>query len=208
MEEMFFEYGQKETDYLCSKDKRLAAVIRQTGHVYRRVMPDLYQALVHAIIGQQISAKANETIWNRVEKGLNGVSPDKIEALKAEEIQRFGISMRKANYIKQATHKITSGELSLEQLYDMSDDEVCSRLTSLAGIGQWTAEMLMLFSMQRPNILSFNDLAIIRGMKMVYHHRQITREKFERYRRRLSPYCSVASLYFWTVAGRQGEIVV
>ena len=71
----------------------------------------------------------------------------------------------------------------------------------IQGIGVWTAEMILLFCMQRPNVLSFGDLAIQRGMRMVYHHRKIDRKLFEKYRRRLSPYCSVASLYFWAVAG-------
>ena len=74
-------------------------------------------------------------------------------------------------------------------------------LSALDGIGIWTAEMLMLFSMQRPDILSFGDLAILRGMRMLYHHRKITRELFEKYRRRYSPYGSVASLYLWAIAG-------
>ena len=83
----------------------------------------------------------------------------------------------------------------------MSDQEAIEALSSLNGIGVWTAEMILLFCMQRPNILSYGDLAIQRGMRMVYHHRKIDRKLFEKYRRRLSPYCSVASLYFWAVAG-------
>ena len=83
----------------------------------------------------------------------------------------------------------------------MPDDEAIKALSSLNGIGVWTAEMILLFCMQRPNILSYGDLAIHRGMRMVYHHRKIDRKLFEKYRRRLSPYCSVASLYFWAVAG-------
>lgn len=83
----------------------------------------------------------------------------------------------------------------------MSDDEVCARLSSLKGLGVWSAEMLMLFSMQRPDILSFGDLAIQRGLRMIYHHRKIERKLFEKYRRRFSPYNSVASLDIWAVAG-------
>ncbi len=203
MEEQYFQYTEKETNYLKSKDKRLAEVIDKVGKIERRVIPDLYTALVHSIVGQQISSKAHQTIWTRMQDTLGGITPDKIAVMSAEDVQRFGISLRKAHYIKDITDKIMSGEFPLEPLYTMTDEEVCRRLCSLHGIGTWTAEMLMLFSMQRPNILSFNDLAIIRGMKIVYHHRKITRELFERYRRRLTPYCSVASLYFWAVAGGQ-----
>ena len=83
----------------------------------------------------------------------------------------------------------------------MSDDEAIAALSSLKGVGVWTAEMILLFCLQRPNIFSYGDLAILRGMRMVYHHRSIDKALFEKYRRRLSPYCSVASLYFWAVAG-------
>ncbi len=203
MEEQYFQYGEEEISYLKSRDKRLAEVIDRVGMVKRRVIPDLYAALVHSIVGQQISSKAHETIWRRMLGALGSITPEKIENMTLEEVQQFGLSFRKAGYIKNATHKIATGEFPLEPLYSMSDEEVCDRLSSLEGVGKWTAEMLMLFSMQRPNIISFNDLAIIRGMNIVYHHRKMTRDMFERHRRRLSPYCSVASLYFWKVAGGQ-----
>ncbi len=83
----------------------------------------------------------------------------------------------------------------------MSDADAIAALCALPGIGVWTAEMILLFCLQRPDILSFGDLAILRGMRMVYRHRSISRELFEKYRRRLSPCGSVASLYFWAVAG-------
>ena len=83
----------------------------------------------------------------------------------------------------------------------MSDEEAVRRLASLKGIGVWTAEMILLFCLQRPDIFSYDDLAILRGLRMVYHHRKIDRKLFEKYRRRFSPCCSVASLYLWAVAG-------
>ena len=185
--ENFFQYGETEIAYLKQADKRLAEVIDRIGRVERRVIPDLFAALVHSIVGQQISTKAHETIWRRIEN--------------AEELQGFGITFKKAAYIRNATRKVMDGTFDIQALYTMSDDEVCARLSELNGIGVWSAEMLMLFSMQRPDILSFGDLAIQRGLRMVYHHRKITRELFEKYRHRFSPYNSVASLYLWAVAG-------
>ena len=93
------------------------------------------------------------------------------------------------------------GGLDIESLQTKTDAEVCKALSRLDGVGKWTAEMLMLFSMRRQNILSYGDLAILRGMRMLYHHRRITRPLFEKYRRRYSPYGSVAGLYLWAVAG-------
>lgn len=199
--ENFFQYGETEIAYLKQANKRLAEVIDRIGKVERRVIPDLFAALVHSIVGQQISTKAHETIWGRIENALGKVTPEAIDRLSMEELQGFGITFKKAAYIRNATRKVMDGTFDIQALYTMDDNEVCTRLSELDGIGVWSAEMLMLFSMQRPNILSFGDLAIQRGLRMVYHHRKITRELFEKYRRRFSPYNSVASLYLWAVAG-------
>lgn len=118
-----------------------------------------------------------------------------------EGLQALGISGKKAEYITDFAQKVLDGSFDIEAVWSMPDDEAIKALSSLNGIGVWTAEMILLFCMQRPNILSYGDLAIHRGMRMVYHHRKIDRKLFEKYRRSLSPYCSVASLYFWAVAG-------
>ena len=205
--EHFFEYGQKETDWLKSRDKKLSAVIEQVGPIYRRTIPDLFAALVHSIVGQQISTKAQETIWNRLQSVFGKITPEKMAKTEDARLQSIGISFRKVNYIKRAAEKIENGEFDIDALRDMDDAEVARQLSSLDGIGLWSAEMLMLFSMQRPNILSFDDLAIQRGLRMVYRHRKIDRRMFERYRRRYTPYGSVASLYLWAVAGGAIEVL-
>jgi DNA-3-methyladenine glycosylase II len=204
----YFIYGQKEVDYLKSRDKRLGAVIEQTGHIYRRVIPDLYAALVHSIIGQQISTKAHETIWQRMNVGIGAITPQAIDAMSLEDLQKYGMTFKKAGYIKSTARKIITGEFNIDSLYSMTDEEVCTELSKLDGVGTWTAEMLMIFSMQRPNIVSYKDLAIIRGMKWLYHHKEMTKERFERYRKRYAPYGSVASLYLWKIAGGQGEVIL
>ncbi len=196
-----FQYGEKEIEYLKKVDKRMAAVIDQVGLIERAVIPDLFAALVNAIIGQQISTKAHQTIWERIQNELSDVTPAAIDALTVERLQQFGITFKKAAYIKSAARKIITGEFDLTSLHALSDEEVCARLSGLDGIGVWTAEMLMLFSMQRPNILSYGDLAILRGLRMVYRHREIDKERFAKYRKRYAPYASVASLYLWAVAG-------
>ncbi len=198
---VYFKYGEKEIGHLKKVDKRLAAVIDRVGVVERAVIPDLFVALVHSIIGQQISTKAHRTIWERIETELGEITPDVIDRLPLERLQQFGITFKKAGYIKSAARKILSGEFDIDALQSMPDGEVCSRLSELDGIGVWTAEMLMLFSMQRPDVLSYGDLAILRGLRMVYHHRKIDRVRFDKYRRRYAPHGSVASLYLWAVAG-------
>lgn len=202
---MNFPYGQKEIDYLCSRDKHLARAIELRGHIEREVRPDLFAALVRTIIGQQISTKAQATIWQRLEALLGVITPYAVAELSLEKLQAIGISFRKAGYIKGSAECVVDGRIHLEALRDLSDAEVCNVLCTLPGIGVWTAEMLMLFSLMRPNIISFKDLGIIRGMCRLYHHRRITADLFERYRRRYAPYASVASLYIWDIAGGQND---
>lgn len=197
----YFEYGENETEYLKSKDARLSEVIDQIGHIDRVVDTDLFSSVVHHIIGQQISTRAQQTIWKRMTDLYGEVTPEVINAADVNELQSMGMTFRKAEYIKDFCQKIIDGEFDLSAVEHMSDEEAIASLSSLKGIGVWTAEMILLFCLQRPNILSYDDLAIQRGMRMVYHHRRIDRKLFEKYRRRLSPYCSVASLYFWAVAG-------
>lgn len=198
---LYFEYGDTELNYLKKKDKILGAVIDQVGYVYREVDADLFSSVVHHIVGQQISTKAQATIWRRFQDGFEKIDADHILALDAEELQSFGISFRKVEYIRDFAGKVQRGEFDLEQIAHMSDEDAIRALSSLKGIGVWTAEMLLLFCLQRPDVFSFDDLAIQRGLRMTYHHRAITRKLFEKYRRRFSPYCSVASLYLWAVAG-------
>ncbi len=197
---MYFEYGQKETEYLKSKDKKLGEAIEKIGHIYRETDSDLFLSIIKQIVGQQISAPAFKTVWKRVEDKLVTIDAETICSISDEELQSCGLSFRKVNYIKDFAQKVKDGSFDVDKLSCISDEDVIKELSSLKGIGVWTAEMLLLFCMQRPDIVSFGDLAIIRGMRMLYRHRKIDREKFERYRRRYSPYGSVASLYLWAIS--------
>ena len=198
---MYFEYGETEISYLRSKDKRLAEVIDQIGMIKREIDPDLFSSVVHHIIGQQISMKAQATIWQRMKDALGEVNAETILAADIPKLQSLGMTFRKAEYITDFAQKVHSGAFNLDAVWQMSDEDAIRELSSLKGIGVWTAEMILLFCMQRPNIFSYDDLAIQRGLRMVYHHREIDRKRFERYRKRFSPYCSVASLYLWAVSG-------
>ena len=198
---MYFRYGEKETEYLKAKDPKMAEVIEKVGPIERPVDTDLFSSVVHHIVGQQISTKAQQTIWRRMTEAYGAVTPQAIENASEAELQSFGMTFRKAAYIKDFADKICSGEFDLDAVAHMLDKEAIEALVALKGIGIWTAEMILLFCLQRPDIFSYDDLAIQRGLRMIYHHRKVTRQLFEKYRRRFSPYCSVASLYIWAVAG-------
>lgn len=198
---MYFAYGENEISYLKSKDQKLAEVIEKIGMIERETDPDLFSSVVHHIIGQQISTKAQATIWQRMQEDLGEVNAETILATDISKLQSYGMTFRKAEYITDFAEKVHNGSFDLDAVWQMSDEDAIRELSSLKGIGVWTAEMILLFCMQRPNIFSYDDLAIQRGLRMVYHHRKIDRKLFEKYRRRFSPYCSVASLYLWAVSG-------
>lgn len=198
---MYFEYGETEIEYLKQKDKKLAEVIDTLGMIERTVDTDLFSSVVHHIIGQQISMKAQATIWQRMQDDLGVINAETILEAGIPKLQAYGMTFRKAEYLTDFAEKIKSEEFDLDAVWQMSDQEAIEALSSLKGIGVWTAEMILLFCMQRLNVFSYGDLAILRGLRMVYHHRKIDKKLFEKYRRRFSPYCSVASLYLWAVSG-------
>lgn len=201
----YFVYGEKEIGHLKARDRRLGEVMEMIGPVRREVIPDLFEALIHAIVGQQISTKAQQTIWSRLRSalgsGLGAITPRVIHETSEAHLQAFGLSFRKVGYMKAAAAKILNGELDVEALRRMDDATLCAALSRLPGVGVWTAEMLMTFSLQRPHVMSFGDLGIHRGLRMLYRHRRIERGLFEKYRRRYAPYATVACLYLWAVAG-------
>ena len=197
----YFKYGKKETEWLKSQDPVLGAAINRIGHIRRTVNPDLFSALINSIVGQQISTKAQITVWNRMQERFKPLRAETIGAASPEDLQSCGISMRKAHYIKGIAEAVLDGSLDLAQLNKLSDEDVCKRLIQIKGIGVWTAEMLMIFSMQRKDILSWGDLAIQRGLRILYKKREITPKLFDKYKKRYSPYASVASLYLWTISG-------
>lgn len=196
-----FSYGLEATDYLAAKDARMALVIEQVGHVYRALDGDLFSSVMHHIVGQQISTKAQATVWRRMREGLGEPDARHVAEASIDELQAFGMTFRKAEYIREFAGKVVRGEFDLEAIARMPDAEAVAALSSLSGVSTWTAEMILLFCLERPDVFSYDDLAIQRGLRMVYHHRAITRPLFEKYRRRFSPYGSVASLYLWEVAG-------
>lgn len=197
-----FPYGQAEIDHLKRRDKKLGAAMDQLGMIERKVTPDLFAALLRSIVAQQISAKAVDTIWGRLRGKVGEVTPQTIAGLDAADIQQCGMSMRKAGYIRGIAEAAARGEVDLSRLPELADEEIITTLSSLPGVGVWTAEMLLIHSLCRPDVVSWGDLAIRRGMMTLYGLKTLTRIQFDRYRKRYSPYGSVASIYLWALSAR------
>lgn len=199
-----FIYSEHETQYLTECDPILGQAIQAIGPISREVDPDLFSALIKSMVSQQISAKAYNTILQRMLAAQGPITPRSLVKAGPEIIQKYGMSMKKAVNIVEAAERVLTGELDLNGLHTLTDEAVCAELTRLKGIGVWTAEMLMIFSMQRPDVISFGDLAIHRGMRMLYQLDIVDRSRFNRFRERYSPFASVASLYLWAISA--GEL--
>jgi len=199
-------FTQEEYEALRKKDRKLAQAMDKVTMYERSVDPDLFRSLVSNIVGQQISMKAFDTVWKRFLARFGSITPEILFEASLEDIQSLGISMRKATYIHRLAEKVRSGALDLEGLWTMSDEEVARTLITLDGIGLWTAEMIMIFTMGRKDVMSYGDLAIKRGLMMLYGHKEITRERFEKYRKRYSPHGTLASLYLCEISSGKYDL--
>ena len=150
-----FQYGPAEIDHLKRRDNKLGRAIDHIGMIERQVMPDLFKALVHSVVAQQISRKAADTVWGRLCERLFDVTPHNVASTDVSNIQKCGLSMRKARYIKGIGEAAFRGDLDLLELREIPDDGIIEKLSSLPGIGVWTAEMLLIFSLCRPDVVSW-----------------------------------------------------
>ncbi len=199
----YYLYGEKEIQHLKAQDYQLAAVIDEIGWVQRRVITDPFKALVHYIIEQQISLKAAKTVIERVCVCVGGeIEATAIHALSLDTLQQCGMSMRKAQYIKGIAAEIVNKALCLTDFHHWDDSEIVQRLCALKGVGLWTAEMMLMMTFLRPDVVSFGDLAIRRAMMVLYDEPVLTKTQFEQYREQYRPFGTVASFYLWAYYAR------
>ena len=196
-----FPYIERETEHLTRRDPALGGLIERIGRIEREIEPDLVVALIRSIIGQQISAKAAATVRLRLSDKLGGITPERIAATPTEAIQACGMSMRKAGYIKGIAGAALDGRLDARAIARLDDAAVIAELSGLDGVGVWTAEMLLIFSLCRPNVLSWGDFAIRNGIMKLYGLATLDKKTFAALRERYAPYASVASLYIWEYGG-------
>jgi len=196
----FFTYSDEEVDFLRNADDKLAQVIDIVGPLRMPLDPNLFTSLSRNIIGQQISIPVYERIWADFQKRFGEV-PDPSIVLSAGKnaLIEMGLTIRKSEYILGIAQGIVDGAIDEESIVSMSDDDAMAALDSIRGIGPWTAEMSLLFYMNRRDVFSFGDLCLIRGLKRMYNLDEVPRSVFEEYRRKFSPYGSVAMLYIWEV---------
>lgn len=186
---------------LLRRDPVLASLIRKHGEcgLARAQRSDHFSALVRAITGQQLSTKAAATIFGRLVLLMPaGVTPDALSTLTDEQLRSVGMSRQKIAYFRDLCDKAISGVVPLDALDAMSDEEVIAALTTVKGIGRWSAEMFLMFRLHRPDVLPVDDLGIVNAIKNVYRLRK--RPNADRIRKigaAWQPYRSVACWYLW-----------
>lgn len=193
----FLEYGEYELSYLIKRDAKLGEIIKKVGVIRRATYEDPFDSLVGYIATQQISNKAAATVRSRIYQKFGVVTVDKLRSVSDEEIQSVGISMRKVQYIRNLIEAILLNKLEIEKIDTFPDEEIVSQLTSIKGIGDWTAEMFLIFTLKRMDVLSYKDLAIRRAITSLYGLNELDKKIFRKYQERYSPYGTVASLYLW-----------
>ena len=193
------------TEALRASDDTLAALIDERGpldkdHRSRGRPADPYGALLRAIVGQQLSPKAARTIYGRVEALYGGETPTPQQLLDTdpEALRAAGLSRAKANYVRDLAQHVLSGELELDRLDELSDDEVIAELVAVKGLGLWTAHMFLIFHLGRPDVLPVGDLGVRKAAERAYGFETLpSAEELEALGERWRPHRSLASLYLW-----------
>lgn len=186
--------------YLSRKDKRLGKVISMIGPITYELLDSSegYRFLIHEIIEQMMSIKAGQAIFSRLETLCNGtISPDSISQLSDEEIRGTGTSNAKVTYIRCFTDAVTSGTLSLYELENMEDKDIIRRLTSIRGIGNWTAKMYLLFVLNRQDILPYEDGAFMQSYRWLYKTGDCSSSTIISKCKKWSPYSSIAARFMY-----------
>jgi DNA-3-methyladenine glycosylase II len=198
--------GTKALDALRGADGVMAVLIDEHGALdhdkRRRGRPnDAYGALLRSIVGQQLSTKAARTIYERLTEIFGGRTPTPRELLEAdpELIREAGLSRAKVSYLRDLAEHVEDGELDLQALPELDDDEVSAQLTAIKGLGQWTVDMFLIFHLGRPDVLPVGDLGIRRAVQIRYGLKELPdARKLEEIAESWRPWRSLASLYLWT----------
>ena len=188
----YWEEAKKE---LSIKDNILRKIINKSGNEYLSTSKDPFVTLFNSILGQQISVSAATSIKKKIISKVKLTAKD-IDGISEEILKNCGLSRMKISYLKDLSSKIINKEISFKDLYKLDDNEVIKYLTSVKGIGDWTAEMFMIFHLGRPNILPIKDIGIINSLVKMYGEDK-KNINFEKYYLLWTPWNTVASWYLW-----------
>jgi DNA-3-methyladenine glycosylase II len=192
------EYWDEARNYLARRDRVLKRLIPQFGNACLQSRGDAFTTLARSIVGQQISVKAAQSVWDRFAALPRRVTPANVLKLKVDDMRSAGLSARKIEYLVDLALHFDSGAIHVESWREMQDEDIITELVGIRGIGRWTAEMFLIFHLMRPNVLPLDDVGLISGISKNYFSGDpVSRSDAREVAAAWNPYCSVATWYIW-----------
>jgi DNA-3-methyladenine glycosylase II len=192
------EYWAQACQHLVKKDRVMKRLIPQFGDACLQSRGDAFVTLARSIVGQQISVKAAQTVWDRFAALPKKITPANVLKLKVDDMRAAGLSVRKVEYLVDLALHFSTGEVHEKQWAEMDDEAIIDELVAIRGIGRWTAEMFLMFYLMRPNVLPLDDVGLINGISQNYFSGEpVSRSDAREVAQAWKPYCTVATWYIW-----------
>ena len=188
-------YWQDAKVYLSTRDEVLASLINKYPQEALTNFDNPFQTLIRAVVGQQISLKAADSIWLKLRQILPAISPNDFLIVSEQELKQCGLSRQKLAYMTNIANAFEQGILTPNQWQNMSDKEVIKQLIQIKGVGQWTAEMFLIFHLHRSDIFPLSDIGLINAFRL--HYGDLTKEEIGKHSEKWKPYRTVATWYLW-----------
>ena len=192
------KFWNKAKNYLSKKDKRLGKIIKSYPKDFLFSKSDPFMTLARSIVGQQISVKAAQSVWDKLQKKLKVINPLNIKKTHSNSLKSVGLSRQKVLYLKNLSMAFINKEIKINRWDKMSDEDIIQDLIQIKGIGRWTAEMFLIFNLCRADIFPLDDIGMIKGLCKIYNlDYPVNREKVSEIGKKWKPYRSVATWYLW-----------
>jgi DNA-3-methyladenine glycosylase II len=192
------DYWDDACKHLAKKDRVMKRLIPQFGDACLESRGDAFTTLARSIVGQQISVKAAQSVWDRFAALPRRLTPGNVLKLKVDDMREAGLSARKVEYLVDLALHFDNGTVHVESWKDMDDEQIIAELVAIRGIGRWTAEMFLMFHLMRPNILPLDDVGLINGISKNYFSGDpVSRSDAREVAVAWAPFCSVATWYIW-----------
>ncbi len=192
------DYWPDACKHLARRDRVMKRLIPQFGDACLQSRGDAFTTLARSIVGQQISVKAAQSVWDRFARLPRRMTPANVLRLKVDDMQAAGLSARKIEYLVDLALHFDSGAIHVEAWKAMSDEEVIAELVGIRGIGRWTAEMFLMFNLMRPNVLPLDDIGLINAISANYFSGEpVTRSEAREVAANWEPWRTVATWYMW-----------
>ena len=192
---IFWENAKKE---LIQKDRKLGKIIKNYSKDFLFSKSDPFYTLARSIVGQQISVKAAQSVWDKVENKLGKIEVISIHKSHHMTLKSCGLSRQKISYLKSLSYAFLNKEVNLKNWENMKDEQIIEELVKIKGIGKWTAEMFLIFNLCRPDVFPADDIGLIKGICICYGLKYpISKEHALKLSKKWRPWRSVATWYFW-----------